>query len=104
MPNGNIDRNWREKLCGASEIAAFAGVTVAQVAHWRKEEWFPTPLDELRMGTVWDYGQVKAVLSERGYPKAAPYAERYPANRKRRKPQEPEGGSDVVRVDPLTAL
>ena len=90
MPNGNIKRSWKQQLCGASEIAAFANVQSSQVAHWRKTDWFPEPVDELRMGTVWDYNAVTKALTERGYPKEAPYVERYPANRKRRKRTQPE--------------
>lgn len=96
MPNGNIKRAWKQNLCGASEIAAFANVTPSQVAHWRKPpeeggaEWFPDPVDELRMGSVWDYKAVTKALTEQGYPKEASYVERYPANRKRRKQTQPE--------------
>lgn len=94
MANGNIRRTWKKKLCGASEIAAFANVTVAQVAHWRKEDWFPAPLDEPRMGSVWDYEQVRLALVAKGYPKEASYVERYPANRKRSRKIQPEESSD----------
>lgn len=91
MPNGNIKREWKGKLCGASEIAAYANVKTSQVAHWRKKApWFPEPLDEPRMGTVWDYQVVVAALTEHGYPKEQSYTERYPAHRKRKKITQPE--------------
>lgn len=92
MPNGNIPRQWKKKLCGASEIADFANVQTSQVAHWRKTDWFPKPIDEPRMGSIWDYKEVTKALSARGYPKELSYTERYPANRKRRKQQPEEDG------------
>jgi hypothetical protein len=72
---------WKRQLAGAAEIAAWAGVTSAQVTHWAKEEWWPAAKDELRMGRVWAFDEVKAVLEARGFPKA-PYLDRYPSHRK----------------------
>lgn len=69
MPSGHIERTWKGELCGVYEIASYAQVTKAQVTHWNKEDWFPKPLDELRMGRVWNYAVVVAALKEKGYPR-----------------------------------
>lgn len=70
MPSGYTDRHWKGKLCGAFEIAFWAGVTKGQVAHWSKEPWFPPTVDEPQMGRIWNFEEVKAALSARGYPKS----------------------------------
>lgn len=73
---------WKQDLCGAHEIAQWANVTTAQVTHWAKEDWFPAPADELKMGRVWRFPEVVLVLTERGFPKES-YFERYPAHKQR---------------------
>ena len=69
MPSGYTDRVFNGDYCGVYEIAEFAKVSKAQVAHWLETEWFPRPLDGPRMGRVWDYKAVVAALAARGYPK-----------------------------------
>ena len=69
MPRRIENREWKGLIASATEIAAFAGVTRGQVSHWAAQEWFPEPLDEPSCGRVWDYQQVVAALSERGYPR-----------------------------------
>jgi hypothetical protein len=69
MPSGYTDRQWKGQLCGAYEIAKFANVTKAQIAHWCKQDWFPKPVDEPRMGRIWNYQEVVQALSAKGYPR-----------------------------------
>lgn len=79
---------WKQKVAGASEIARWANVKPPMVNIWAKEEWFPEVFDCLDMGRVWDFQEVVAVLTKRGYPKELPYKERYPKSG--RKPADEE--------------
>lgn len=69
MPGGYTNRVFKGKFCGVYEIAQFANVSKAQIAHWLDRDWFPAPLDEPAMGRVWNYEEVVAALKARGYPK-----------------------------------
>jgi hypothetical protein len=69
MPNGYTDRVFKGEFCGVYEIAEFAKVTKAQIAHWLRTDWFPRPVDEPKMGRVWRYQDVVAALTEKGYPR-----------------------------------
>jgi hypothetical protein len=69
MPSGYVERVWKGKFCGTKEIADFANVSKAQIAHWLKTDWFPQPVDEPAMGRVWDYKEVVSALAARGYPR-----------------------------------
>lgn len=69
MPSGYVERVFKGKFCGTYEIAKFANVSKAQIAHWLKTDWFPKPVDEPAMGRVWDYEVVVAALEAKGYPK-----------------------------------
>lgn len=70
MPSGHVERAWKGKYCGTYEIARFANVSKAQIAHWLKTDWFPKPVDEPAMGRVWKYKEVVAALEAKGYPRA----------------------------------
>lgn len=69
MPSGYTEREWKGQFCGVYEIAKFANVSKAQIAHWNREEWFPKPIDEPQMGRIWSYPEVVKALTEKGYPR-----------------------------------
>jgi len=87
MPSGYTDRVWKGNFCGAYEIALWANVSKAQVAHWAKEPWFPSTVDEPQMGRIWKFPEVVAVLTERGYPRTEKLPPKPPI-RKKKRPEE----------------
>lgn len=69
MPSGYADTVFQGEFCGTYEIAEYAKVTKAQIAHWLRTDWFPKPVSKPRMGRVWNYREVVAALEARGYPR-----------------------------------
>lgn len=92
MPSGYSDRQWKGVYCGTYEIAKWANVTKAQIAHWAKEDWFPPTVDEPQMGRIWKFEEVKAALEARGYPRVGPVV-RKPPVRKKRQPEVRDDGT-----------
>lgn len=57
------------RLVGASEIAEMlGGLSRQRVSQLTAEDGFPAPLQRLRMGSVWRYGDVAAWAERTGRP------------------------------------